>query len=115
MPAATVQPMAVISGSDMVAGRERHGQPVIQTRGMDHSAIIDSMGFFTLKVPAGSIRLNIQGINSTTLPLDTLIDLKPGDHVELRPTQQRWSKPCIGIDCNKTVSQIKPDAEISNS
>jgi hypothetical protein len=85
MPVAITLPMAVIRGSNIPTNQAGYKQPAVQTKGMDHSALIDSLGRFTLKVPAGFTRLTLQGIDSVNAPVDTLVYLKAGEHMKLGP------------------------------
>jgi hypothetical protein len=102
---APVRQMAVIRGSNMPSGHDEHDRAAVQTRGLEHSASVDSMGNFTLKVPAGWTRLNLMGVDSLIIARDTLVYLIPGEHVELRPesVQQKSPKPCDSLGCDMAI------------
>jgi hypothetical protein len=105
MQPAMVKPMAVIRGSNMLSEPVGSRKPVIQTRGMEHSAPIDSSGHFTLKIPAGWTRLALQGIDSIDTILDTLVYLKPGENIEFGPPPQKSGKLCDSLGCDMAIVQ----------
>ncbi len=106
----SMRPMAVIMGSDMPFHPLGPEPPKILTKGMEHSAPIDSMGHFTMRVPSGWTRLMLQGIDSNNVTMDTLVYLKPGEHIELEPLQQKPPKHCDSLGCELTIVREILDA-----
>ena len=103
VPAAMLQPMAVIVGSDIPLKPDDSQTPSIHAIGMEHTAPIDSTGHFTMKVPAGWTRLSMEGIDPDNPLSDTLLYLRPGERLDLKPTPQSHPKPCDSLDCELAI------------
>jgi hypothetical protein len=115
IPTAVINPLATISGSikmDPIDGASRTNS-YVKIFGLERITKADSLGRFSLKVPAGSFNLRIVSDTIEYSPLDTQVKVVPDQHMMLdrfdiprRPPPQ----PSMSLDSDTTIIRTLLDS-----
>jgi len=101
LPGAVVRSMALVSGRGL-GPRPDRGTPMVYAIGSEHAAVVDSYGYFQMRVPPGWCRLAFHDFDSTGNNGDTLLYLQPGQSLNVMPPPN-LPPQCDSLSCELQI------------